>query len=68
MEIIKHHQKMMLVNTGKVTFNNCLYAPEDYYSKLDWSRKPCAGDILYTVTGLYVLMMGSEANAPNIRE
>jgi type I restriction enzyme S subunit len=41
------------LNTGKVTLNGCRYVPEEYYTSLDWARKPTCGDILYTVTGSY---------------
>jgi len=41
------------LNQGVVSFDNCRYVPISYYQKLDWSRQPSNGDILYTVTGSY---------------
>jgi type I restriction enzyme S subunit len=41
------------LNTGKIILDDCRFVPETYYEKLDWSRKPSTGDILYTVTGSY---------------
>jgi len=41
------------LNTGKINFDGCKYVPIDYYEKLDWVRKPVAGDLLYTVTGSF---------------
>lgn len=41
------------LNTGNVVLDGCRFVPEEYYEKLDWSRKPTKGDLLYTVTGSY---------------
>ncbi|GGX69035.1 hypothetical protein GCM10007392_40890 [Saccharospirillum salsuginis] len=41
------------LNTGRIDFAGCKYVNESYYSRLDWSRKPTNGDLLYTVTGSY---------------
>ena len=41
------------LNTGNVLLDGCRFVPEPYYEKLDWSRKPTKGDLLYTVTGSY---------------
>jgi type I restriction enzyme S subunit len=41
------------LNTGRVVLDGCRFVPETYYEKLDWSRKPTKGDLLYTVTGSY---------------
>ncbi|WP_148864125.1 restriction endonuclease subunit S [Marinobacter fonticola] len=41
------------LNTGRIDFAGCKHVNENYYSQLDWSRKPTNGDLLYTVTGSY---------------
>lgn len=41
------------LSTGKIDFDGCKYVSIDYYEKLDWVRKPIAGDLLYTVTGSF---------------
>ncbi len=52
------------LNQRKVTFDNCRYVPETYYTELDWSRKPLKGDILYTVTGSYGIPIPVESIEP----
>ncbi|MFP5417954.1 MAG: N-6 DNA methylase [Gammaproteobacteria bacterium] len=37
----------------QLDFTKTFFVPETYYEKLNASRKPQAGDILYTVTGSY---------------
>lgn len=37
----------------RLDFSNTYYVPQAYYDKLNSSRKPRRGDILYTVTGSY---------------
>ena len=41
------------LNTGRIIFDACKYVPENYYSGLDWIKKPVYGDLLYTVTGSF---------------
>ncbi|MFW2457535.1 restriction endonuclease subunit S [Methyloversatilis discipulorum] len=41
------------LNTGRVTFNGCRFVSAIYFEGLDWSKRPTAGDILYTVTGSF---------------
>ena len=41
------------LNAGHIDFVGCKHVEENYYLKLDWSRKPSNGDLLYTVTGSY---------------
>ncbi|MDK2617956.1 restriction endonuclease subunit S [Vibrio vulnificus] len=41
------------LNTGNIKFESCKFVPENYYQKLDWTRQPTKGDLLYTVTGSY---------------
>ena len=41
------------LNTGKISLDACRFVPLDYYSALDWVKKPTNKDILYTVTGSY---------------
>ena len=41
------------LNAGHIDFVGCKHVEENYYLKLDWSRKPANGDLLYTVTGSY---------------
>jgi type I restriction enzyme S subunit len=36
-----------------IDFENTMYVPESYYNSLAEKRKPCKGDILYTVVGSY---------------
>lgn len=39
------------ITTGRLDFNEIRYVPEDYYGKIDETRKPYKGDILYTAVG-----------------
>ncbi|WP_332398693.1 restriction endonuclease subunit S [Vibrio metschnikovii] len=41
------------LNTGHIQFEGCNYVPAQYFDKLDWTRQPSKGDLLYTVTGSY---------------
>ncbi len=52
------------LNTGKIKFDGCKYVPIDYYNKLDWVRKPIAGDLLYTVTGSFGIPVLVETGEP----
>ncbi|HCN6213450.1 restriction endonuclease subunit S [Escherichia coli] len=52
------------LNKGIVSFDECKYVPIDYYERLDWSRKPCQGDVLYTVTGSYGIPIIVDNNEP----
>ncbi|HIE9488826.1 TPA: restriction endonuclease subunit S [Klebsiella quasipneumoniae subsp. quasipneumoniae] len=52
------------LNKGIVSFDECKYVPIDYYERLDWSRKPCQGDVLYTVTGSYGIPIIVDNNKP----
>ncbi|EIA33961.1 restriction endonuclease subunit S [Escherichia coli] len=52
------------LNKGIVSFDECKYVPIDYYERLDWSRKPCQGDVLYTVTGSYGIPIIVDNNDP----
>jgi type I restriction enzyme, S subunit len=39
------------ITTGKINFDKTRYVPESYYQKIDQTRKPYKGDILYTAVG-----------------
>ncbi|EFH5897297.1 TPA: restriction endonuclease subunit S [Escherichia coli] len=52
------------LNKGIVSFDECKYVSIDYYERLDWSRKPCQGDVLYTVTGSYGIPIIVDNNEP----
>ncbi|HCL5278865.1 TPA: restriction endonuclease subunit S [Salmonella enterica] len=52
------------LNKGIVSFDECKFVPIDYYERLDWSRKPCQGDVLYTVTGSYGIPIIVDSNEP----
>lgn len=52
------------LNKGSVDFTNSKYVPESYYENLDWTRKPCSDDLLYTVTGSYGIPVKIESNKP----
>lgn len=41
------------VNTGYLSFENTRFVPEEYYNSLNMVRKPCEGDVLYTLVGSY---------------
>ena len=41
------------VNTGYLSFENTRFVPEKYYNSLNMVRKPCKGDVLYTLVGSY---------------
>ena len=41
------------VISGRISFHNCRFVPEDYYNNLDGNRRAEYGDILFTVTGSY---------------
>ncbi|MCT7943621.1 restriction endonuclease subunit S [Shewanella holmiensis] len=52
------------LNTGSVRFENSKFVPNEYYEKLDWSRQPRVGDLLYTVTGSYGIPIIVNENKP----
>jgi type I restriction enzyme S subunit len=52
------------LNTGNINFENSKFVPNEYYDKLDWSRQPRAGDLLYTVTGSYGIPVIVKENKP----
>ena len=45
------------VNTGRIIFDNARYAEEEYYNALPEIRKAVKGDILFTVTGSYGIVI-----------
>lgn len=47
----------------EIDFTKTFFVPESYYAKLSSSRKPKAGDILYTVTGSYGIPVLVKSNA-----
>ena len=52
------------LNKGVVDFTNSKYVPSSYYENLDWTRKPCSDDLLYTVTGSYGIPVKINLNKP----
>ena len=46
----------------KLDFTKTFFVPESYYANLNTSKKPKAGDILYTVTGSYGIPVLVETN------
>jgi type I restriction enzyme S subunit len=41
------------INTGYISLNTTRFVPETYYDNLSTTRKPEAGDVLYSVTGSF---------------
>jgi len=39
------------ISKGRLDFNQIRYVPENYYERIDETRKPLLGDILYTAVG-----------------
>ncbi|QOQ69766.1 restriction endonuclease subunit S [Photobacterium damselae] len=52
------------LNTGNIKFGGCKFVPNSYYQKLDWTRQPVKGDLLYTVTGSYGIPIIVTENKP----
>ncbi|MDP9664206.1 UNVERIFIED_ORG: type I restriction enzyme S subunit [Pseudomonas cremoricolorata] len=52
------------LNTGNIRFEGCRRVPHDYFDALDWGRKPCQGDILYTVTGSFGIPIVVDVDQP----
>ncbi len=51
------------VKGGSLSISGTRFVPQDYYDRLDWTKKPFAGDLLYTVVGSYgvpVVVRGDE--------
>ena len=48
------------VNTGSISFDKARYAEKDYYNSLPEIRKAVKGDILFTVTGSYGIVIPVE--------
>lgn len=48
------------VNTGRISFEKARYAEEEYYNALPENRKAKKGDILFTVTGSYGIVIPVE--------
>ena len=45
------------VNTGRINFNNARFVSKSYYDSLPWIKKATEGDILFTVTGSYGIVI-----------
>jgi type I restriction enzyme S subunit len=52
------------LNTGNIRFEGCRRVPHNYFDALDWGRKPCQGDILYTVTGSFGIPIVVDVDEP----
>jgi type I restriction enzyme S subunit len=50
------------VNTGCISFENARFVPQTYYDSLPFIRKAIQGDILFTVTGSYGIVIPIETN------
>ena len=45
------------VSSGKIDFSNTRFVPIEYYMQLADTRMPCVGDLLFTVTGSYGIVI-----------
>ena len=45
------------VSSGKIDFSNTRFVPIEYYMQLSDTRKPRVGDLLFTVTGSYGIVI-----------
>ena len=45
------------VAKGKLNFLNTRFVPQEYYEKISYDRKPEKGDLLFTVTGSYGIVV-----------
>ena len=45
------------VAKGKLNFLNTRFVPQEYYEKISFDRKPEKGDLLFTVTGSYGIVV-----------
>ena len=45
------------VSSGKIDSSNTRFVPENYYESLQWNRIPSIGDLLFTVTGSYGIVL-----------
>ena len=45
------------VSSGKIDFSNTRFVPVEYYMQLADTRMPCIGDLLFTVTGSYGIVI-----------
>ena len=52
------------VNTGKIIFEKARFVPISYYNNLPLIRKACIGDILFTVTGSYGIVIPVTTERP----
>ncbi len=66
MAIIKHRLSQILAShfwlfqmlqKGKLNFLNTRFVPQEYYEKISFDRKPEKGDLLFTVTGSYGIVV-----------
>jgi type I restriction enzyme S subunit len=52
------------VSGGKVDLTSTRKVPPEYFDALDWTRKPDQGDLLYTVTGSFGIVLEVGATGP----
>ncbi len=50
------------VSDGSIDFSNTRFVSDEYYNSLDEKRKPQMGDILFTVTGSYGIVLKVNTN------
>ena len=52
------------VNTGCISFEKARFVPFEYYDSIPQERIACEGDILFTVTGSYGIVIPVKTNRP----
>lgn len=45
------------VSSGRIDFSHTRYVPQSYFESLQWNRIPSVGDLLFTVTGSYGIVL-----------
>ena len=45
------------VSRGYIDLTDTRRVPQDYFNALEWTRKPGRGDLLYTITGSYGIVL-----------
>lgn len=45
------------VSSGQIDLSNTRHVPQTYFEKLQWNRIPSVGDLLFTVTGSYGIVL-----------
>ena len=45
------------VSSGRIDFSHTRHVPQSYFESLQWNRIPAVGDLLFTVTGSYGIVL-----------